>query len=69
MVDKIKEYAVNFRIQNPEIRSGQSLMIALGHYNSELYREITTTEADCFYVDENIEKFFEKIEEKYGNTR
>lgn len=66
MVEKIKEYAINFRVQNPEIRHGQSLMVALKHHDFELYEEITATDADCFYVNEKIEKFFEKIEEKNG---
>lgn len=44
-----------------QYRVGQALMNALGEISPRLYREITATDADCFYVDSKIIKFIEKI--------
>ncbi len=49
------------RKSNPELREGQSLMNALGEINMPLYKEITGTDADCFYLDSKIPEFFYKI--------
>lgn len=42
-------------------RQGQSLMNALGSVNHSLYREITNTDADCFYDDKKIAAFWERV--------
>ena len=47
--------------QNPELREGQAFMNALSEVNPELYKQITGTEADCFYDDEKIPTFFNKL--------
>lgn len=43
------------------LRRGQSLMNALYDLNPGLYNEITGTEADCFYDDKNVGRFYERI--------
>lgn len=45
------------------MRKGQALMNALFEIDLEKYREITGTEADPFYVDQNISKFWSKLNE------
>jgi hypothetical protein len=35
------------------LRLGQSYMNALGDINIDLYKEVTATEYDCFYNDDN----------------
>jgi len=48
-------------------RMGQAYMNALHSVNEDLYNEITATDADPFYIDDNITKFMEFLtEEKYG---
>lgn len=47
--------------QNPHFRNGQALMNSLREINPELYQKITTTDDDCFYLDEKIQNFFERI--------
>jgi hypothetical protein len=42
-------------------RQGQSLMNALGGINHSLYREITNTDADCFYDDKKIAAFWDRV--------
>jgi len=46
---------------------GQAYMNALHSVNEDLYNEITATDVDPFYIDDNITKFMEFLtEEKYG---
>ena len=45
------------------MRKGQALMNALSEIDLEKYREIAGTEADPFYCDQNIEKFWSKLSE------
>jgi len=47
-------------------RVGQAHMNALFAVNEDLYNEITTTDNDPFYVDDNMDKFMEFLTgEKY----
>jgi len=43
------------------MRDGQCLMIALQEVNPDAYKTVNQTEADCFYNDEKIDKFIEKV--------
>ena len=45
------------------MRNGQALMNALFEIDLEKYHEITGTEADPFYCDQNISKFWSKLSE------
>ena len=47
--------------KHPELRYGQSLMNALGEINFDLYKEITGTENDPFYLDSKVTVFFETL--------
>ena len=53
------------RARYPHLRRGQALMNALYEQSQLAYMEITNTEADCFYNDNNIQTFFQKVSE-YG---
>ena len=39
------------------LREGQSYMNSLYDINPSLYEEVSGTDADCFYVDDNIPQF------------
>lgn len=43
------------------IRKGQARMNALYDIAPEVYKEITGTEFDCFYVDARIEAFLKRV--------
>jgi len=43
------------------LRLGQSYMNALADVRMDFYEEVTATEYDCFYVDDNIVKFVEYL--------
>ena len=59
-VDTIAKF---MRKSHPELREGQSLMVALFEVNCILFREITDTDADCFYDDKKISAFWNKLAE------
>lgn len=40
---------------------GQALMNALADIDPALYRKITGTDADCFYLDSHIPAFWEAV--------
>jgi hypothetical protein len=57
LLDKaFREYVVN-----KDMRTGQSLMAALGDVDMSLYRKISGTPADCFYSDLAIPAFWDAI--------
>lgn len=58
LVDRIVTLAAENRY-GKDLRKGQNLMNALYELNPDLYKQITGTEADCFYQDKNIHKFWE----------
>jgi len=43
------------------LRRGQSYMVALFDVNSDLYKEITGTNCDPFYLDSRIDEFLKRI--------
>lgn len=48
-----------------ELRNGQAIMIYLADVSMLLYNKITATEFDCFYVDKNIPKTLNYLEENW----
>jgi hypothetical protein len=61
LLNQVHTIAKFQRISHPEIREGQSLMNALADVNVDLYREITATEFDPYYLDSRIPAFYEKL--------
>lgn len=57
-VDTLAKFLRN---KYPQLREGQSFMSALNEINPDLYKEITGTDADCFYDDSKTPEFFDKI--------
>lgn len=47
--------------ENPTLRPGQALFLALESLDSEIADMIRGTDADPFYNDKNIRKFWETI--------
>lgn len=59
---KVIKLANKLRTQYPNLRRGQSLWIALEEIDAELaYLIQDTPEADPFYDDKNIQRFFQTI--------
>lgn len=54
-------HTYNEKKQDGHQRDGQALMNALYSVNPDLYQEITGTDADPFYDDNKIEKFWNKV--------
>ena len=63
MIEEVAERAQYWMNSGVKMRNGQALMNALSEIDLEKYREISGTEADPFYVDQNIEKFWSKLNE------
>lgn len=61
LLNEIQTLAEQMRQKYPHLREGQSLMNALHTIEEQLYTQLCLTEADCFYVDANIAKFWEAI--------
>lgn len=61
LLNEIDTLAKHMRLKYPHLREGQSLMNALHEIDVQLYLQINQTDADCFYVDANIAKFWETI--------
>jgi hypothetical protein len=62
LLNEVHTLARHMRLQQgSQLREGQSLMNALFECNEHLYKQITGTEADCFYVDANISKFWSAV--------
>ena len=51
------DYA-DYASENPMIRHGQWLMNELGNVQRDIYLKITNTDADCFFEDSRIDKFW-----------
>lgn len=62
IVDLVRNASINFNTGH--LRLGQSFMISLSDINHELYQEITSTDADCFYNDKKIPKFLDYLQGK-----
>ena len=56
----IQEHALFLKKLHPELRSGQSLMLAINEISPKSYVKITGSQYDCFYEDrlEDICKAF-----------
>jgi hypothetical protein len=63
MIEEVAARAQYWMNSGVQMRKGQALMNALSEIDLETYREITGTEADPFYVDQNIGKFWSKLNE------
>jgi hypothetical protein len=50
--------------QNPSLRVGQAMIIALFHINPILYSEMVGTALDPFYDDEKVDNFLAWIHGK-----
>jgi hypothetical protein len=61
LINEVDTLAKHMIQKYPHLRKGQALMNALYEVNVGYYEKITTTNADCFYVDGNIPTFWETI--------
>jgi len=61
LINTIHTLANFLKEKHPELRLGQCLMNALFACDRGIYDKISGTDADCFYVDEKIEKFWEAV--------
>jgi hypothetical protein len=61
LLNEVHTLAKHMRQKCPQLREGQSLMNALHEIDDQLYSQINQTDADCFYVDANIAKFWDAI--------
>jgi len=48
-------------MEDPNLRWGQCLMIALNELDPDMYMKITGTEYDPFYLNEKVEGFVEHL--------
>lgn len=60
LVEKVQKGAMNLQSSQ---RRGQALMNSLHGINPDLYKQISYTEADCFYDDKKIPNFLAKLSE------
>jgi hypothetical protein len=60
-VKLIRIFCKNLRGKKYKQRAGQAYMNALHTVNNNLYKEITDTDADCFYNDELIINFIRRL--------
>lgn len=58
---EVDTLAKHMRQKYPHLRQGQALMNALHECSKETYDKISGTDADCFYIDAAIEKFYQHI--------
>jgi hypothetical protein len=61
LLAEVDSLAKHMQQTQPWLRQGQSLMNALHECSKETYDKITCTDADCFYIDAAIEKFYQQI--------
>jgi len=61
LLNAVDTLAKHMRLKYPHLREGQSLMNALHTIDEQLYTQLCLTEADCFYVEANIAKFWDAI--------
>jgi hypothetical protein len=61
LIDRIHEKSKEWQASYPDIRVGQSLMLALQFCNPRLYGMFVGTLADCFYADSKIEQFWDAV--------
>lgn len=59
--DHVALMANQYQKESPELRKGQTLFLALESLDSEIADMIRGTDADPFYNDKNIRKFWETI--------
>lgn len=59
--ENIIETAKLWRKESPELREGQSIYLASMNIRPNIVKPLIGTEYDCFYVDDNIEAFLEKV--------
>jgi hypothetical protein len=51
----VEKLAAKMKKDYPGLRRGQALMNALYEFDPELYKKLSDTPADCFYLDSKIE--------------
>lgn len=61
LINEVDTLAKHMKQKYPHLREGQTLMNALYEANEACYKSITTTPADCFYVDDKIPAFWEAV--------
>jgi hypothetical protein len=61
LLNEVHTLAKHMQQKYPHWREGQCLMNALHEIDADCFRAITTTEADCFYVDEKIQNFWDAV--------
>jgi hypothetical protein len=61
LCDHVALMANQYQKENPKLRKGQTLFIVLENLDSEIADMIRGTDADPFYNDKNIRKFWETI--------
>ena len=66
--DNLIKLASGIQSNHPEIRYGQSLMIALNNLDMGIYEEICNTEADCFYDDSKCMEFFTEVSTRWEES-
>lgn len=58
---RVRARAAGYLQENPKLRKGQALYLALESLDPEIAKMIDGTEADCFYDDKNVRTFLETI--------
>lgn len=59
--ENIIETAKLWRKESPELREGQSIYLASMNLRPKIVKQLIGTEYDCFYIDNNIDAFLEKV--------
>jgi hypothetical protein len=66
---KLEERSASVRAESDKmklgVRRGQSYMIALYEIDKNLYNAVTATDADPFYEDSNLTKFFKVLTKEW----
>ena len=47
--------------ENPFIRYGQSVSILTYPIDTNVYNQLVGTKYDCFYINDNVDKYLEKF--------
>jgi hypothetical protein len=61
LINEVATLAKHMQVKYPHLRQGQALMNALHEVDANMYKQIDQTDADCFYQDARIEKFWNII--------
>lgn len=67
-VDDVFAYAYKHQEEYPTCRFGQALMVSLYKFNFDMYKKITGTESDPFYLTNRVDAFVETLQTLIDNT-